>query len=261
MKNRASFALIPILVFVSALSLSLTDAEFSYPSAMVEYGSDLVPPSVAIVSPKNKTYCVNNIALTFALNEAPYWIGYSLDGQANVTISGYAKIADLSIGSHSIIVYANSLSGVAGHSQTVYFTIDTVPPTITILSPEKNKTYSTNAVLLNFTVDEETSWSGYSIDGQETLPVSGNMNLPELSDGLHSLVVYAKDVAGIAGNTGTSETVYFSIAPERPDVLQLWVLGAIVVLASSVSAVLIYRLKASRRAKKQPTDATSDPTH
>lgn len=175
---------------------------------------DTTPPTISIVSPENKTYTVDDVPLTFAVSETTSWMGYSLDGQMNVTISDNTTIVGLSNGAHTITVYANDTAGNMGYSDTVYFTIDTVPPNIEILSPE-NKTYTTSSVPLRFTVDEATLWIGYSLDGQANLTIAGNTTLTGLSDGMHTLVVYASD---IGGNIGSSDMVYFAIDTTPPSI-------------------------------------------
>jgi hypothetical protein len=62
------------------------------------------------------------------VNETTSWIGYSLDGGANVTIAGDTMLLGVPYGSHHIVVYANDTSGNMGASQTVYFT-NIVPTT------------------------------------------------------------------------------------------------------------------------------------
>jgi N-acetylneuraminic acid mutarotase len=86
----------------------------------------------------------------------------------------------------------------------------TVPPAILVISPE-NKTYAPRNVSLTFTVNKPTAWLGYSIDGKETVAVSGNATIAGLSSGKHSLTVYANDTFG---NAGASETVIFTVAEE-----------------------------------------------
>jgi len=176
--------------------------------------SDLVPPIISIISPENKTYALADVPLVFTVSEATSWMGYSLDGQANATVSGNTTLLGLFDGVHTITVYANDADGNIGHSNTVYFVIDTVAPKIEIVSPE-NKTYATDSVSLSFEVDEETSWMGYSLDGQANKTITGDTTLPGLSDGMHSLVVYASD---IAGNIGFSDTVYFTIDTTLPTI-------------------------------------------
>ena len=85
---------------------------------------------------------------------------------------------------------------------------DTTPPTITFLSPE-NRTYTSTSLPLAFTVDETTSWIGYSLDNQANVTITGNTTLAGIPEGIHSITVYANDTAG---NIGASETVYFAVA-------------------------------------------------
>jgi len=253
--QRRALTIAFVLAFVLAPFPGLIGARFSQSSAILAYGSGSESPNVVIVSPNNRTYCANSIGLTFAVKEAPLWIGYSLDEQANVTIAGYVTLVGLSIGAHSLTVYMNGSSGFMARSETVHFAIDTVPPAVTVLSPEGNKTYAINAVPLRIIVDEEISWSGYSLDGQETVTASEDLNLTELSGGRHSLVVYARD---IAGNIGTSETIYFNVVASGSGVLELWVLAIVVVIVAAGSTILIYRLKTNKRNRDQPTNVKAD---
>jgi hypothetical protein len=98
-------------------------------------------------------------------------------------------------------------SGICNSDCTCY--IDTTPPTITIISPE-NKTYYATSIPLTFTVNEPTSWCGYSLDGKAnvTLPGCANKTITGLSNGQHNIMVYANDTSG---NMGSSSKVYFKI--------------------------------------------------
>jgi parallel beta-helix repeat protein len=118
------------------------------------------------------------------------------------------------------------------------------PPEICASSP-KNVTYTTDSVSLNFTVNEETSWMGYSLDGQDNITITENtLNLSGLSDGSHSLTVYATDTWG---DTGTSETMYFKI--DTPS--STWVIGVIVIVAVVGVAFLAYFLKIKKATKPE----------
>lgn len=83
---------------------------------------------------------------------------------------------------------------------------DVTPPTISILSP-KNDTEFKTSIPLEFTIDPpETSWIGYSLDGNSTVMIPENYTLSGLTDGPHNVIVYANDTSGIMG---MSETRYF----------------------------------------------------
>jgi len=86
---------------------------------LMPYGS---PPAISIVSPENKTYTVNSVSLSFTVSETTSWIKYSLDGQANVTITEDTTLSGLADGVHSITVYAQDTDGLTGTS-TIHFTI------------------------------------------------------------------------------------------------------------------------------------------
>ena len=151
---------------------------------------DTAPPLVGVVSPENRTYSTRDVVLAFTVNESTSWTGYSLDSGANVTITGNTTLAGLSDGSHNVVVYSNDTVGNVAASNIVFFSVDTTPPLVTVLSPE-NRTYSTRDVVLAFTVNESTSWTGYNVDGWANVTVAGNTTITALSEGTHSLVVYA----------------------------------------------------------------------
>lgn len=92
-------------------------------------------------------------------------------------------------------------------SVVVNFTIDNTSPKVSTLSLE-NKTYNTSDISLNFNIDESASWLAYSLDTQTNRTIMGNTTLTELSNGPHTLILYANDTAG---NMGASETVYFNV--------------------------------------------------
>jgi len=216
------------------------------PSEAIEPSSDTSPPTILVISPENKTYPVYEVPLTFTVNEVTSWIGYSLDGQTNVTVNSNTTVSNLSEGAHTLTVYANDTAGNMGYSATVYFTVDTVSPDIEILSPE-NKTYTTSSVSLSFTVDEATSGIGYSLDGQANLTITGNMTLSELSDGVHSLIVYAKDMVG---NTGASDMIYFTIETKESEPFPLWIVIAIVMITVVGTSIVVYLTKFKKTTEK-----------
>jgi PKD repeat protein len=84
-------------------------------------------PKITIISPTNTTYGTSIVNLNFTLAEPEAWLGYSLDGKANVTITGSTNIS-ASEGEHSIVIYANDSAGHTGASDKVYFAVDTSPP-------------------------------------------------------------------------------------------------------------------------------------
>jgi undecaprenyl-diphosphatase len=79
-------------------------------------------PIIVISSPKNITYMVSDITLTFTIHVPVLWMGYSLDGRANVTTSRNTTLTSLTKGAHRVVVYCNDTAGKTYSSVTVYFT-------------------------------------------------------------------------------------------------------------------------------------------
>jgi hypothetical protein len=118
----------------------------------VTFFVDAAPPSITVLSPQNKSYTASDVLLNFTISNHPYelvsWVGYSLDGQSNVTVKvdigrigefehGFYEaltLAGLYYGSHDLTLYANDSVGRIGSSEIIYFSIaqETEPePTLT----------------------------------------------------------------------------------------------------------------------------------
>jgi hypothetical protein len=96
---------------------------------------DVKSPIISVFSPANETYDSSNVSLTVTVNESVVWIGYSLDGKGNVTVTGNTTLTELTNGLHSLVVYAYSALGNMGASVTVSFTIAVLEPFPTTFIP------------------------------------------------------------------------------------------------------------------------------
>jgi ribosomal protein S8 len=92
------------------------------------FGYGTVSPEVAVVSPENGNYTSGDVSLAFTVNKPAVWLGYSLDGQDNVTVTGNVTLSGLSSGLHNVTVYAEDEFGNMGVSETVCFTIAAPEP-------------------------------------------------------------------------------------------------------------------------------------
>lgn len=125
-------------------------------------------------------------------------------GNACPTLNTFLTIGQ--DGPHCVIVYANDTVGNIGSSNIVYFTIDTTPPSINIVSPQNNIYYS-ESIPLTFEINETAFWIGYSLDNQSNVTINGNTMI-NMEDGLHQIIVYANDTWG---NIGSSKPIYFRV--------------------------------------------------
>jgi|GEM_PF-3249799 len=139
-------------------------------------------------------------------------------GQNNTNSSGYAvwywNTSGLAKGTYypkanitnNATMYYNA-SADNGDNTTITLVTDITPPGINITSP-RNETYYVNSVDLNYSVNETTSWEGYSLDGQVNVTLTGNTTLVNIGNGSHNVTVYANDTAGNMG----SSMVWFMIS-------------------------------------------------
>ena len=221
--------------------------------------ADTTSPAVSIVSPENKTYSVDYVLLNFTVDEATSWVGYSLNGQANVTLSGDPILYFLPDGVHNIVVYAKDAADNTG-AGTVHFTVDTTAPTITDVSqiplannvlPEDtvkvNATVTDDvtgvkAVALNYTSDDGT-WS--SVDMTNPVGDVWSATIPAFP--YCTNVTYMVIAEDNGGNTITTEEMGYDygyhVIPEFPT----WTSMLLIVVVLTV-AVAIYK----RRLLKRP---------
>jgi len=153
------------------------------------------------------------------IGSIPDNVSTSLSSLGNNVYVGNATLTGLSQGAHNVTVWVSVYQFMLSYDNyegavlsTVSFNIDSIPPHVTILSPE-NKAYNTSDVPLDFTVNKTASQITYSLDGNENITATGNMTLTQLSNGAHNVTVYATDEAG---NVGASETVHFSVDAPAP---------------------------------------------
>jgi hypothetical protein len=204
----------------------------------------MTPCVIEVSSPTETTYS-GDVRLIFTVREPDIpWnpcahpgigtVSYAIDGvwQPNLHISNgkidergplsfSLNLPNLSEGQHTVRVTAGvhglavlnqALTMSDPHSEiTVHFTIDRTAPKISILS-EENKTYTT-VIPIYFTTDKSTSWMGYNLDNQSNNTIFGNFTLTDLTDGSHSIIIYANDTVG---NMGKSETISFAINNPTP---------------------------------------------
>ena len=180
------------------------------------------PPDVQLNLPANNTQFNNTQDINFnftVTDEKSSVLNCSiwLDGGLNQTNSSTLNntltnflISGIPYGSHSW--YVNCSDGEKYNwSETRYFIIaDTVPPSVSIQSPQ-NITYNTTTLTLNYTVSDENIQScWYSLNGQNTtLPGCQNTTI-QVQGGINNLVVYVNDSYGNLGSDEVVFTAYFN---------------------------------------------------
>jgi len=128
-------------------------------------------------------------------------------------------------GSYNLTIFTHSIGwNLEGHGFwhtkipvdtpfSIIFTVrtDDTAPTISSMSIQ-SKTYAKKDLLLSF-LTSEVSENWYCLDGQSNITISRNVTLTGLTDGIHTLIVYANDTVG---NVGHSDLVQFTIDTSTP---------------------------------------------
>jgi hypothetical protein len=245
MKNLLAIVIISGLltsIVFGAILVNLGEANFG------SVDSPPAPSILIQSPNKNETYNTNELPLIFRVDASvgttyssiygsntkgsspnPFTVSYFLDGAlmgyfdkgtAPVIVS--KTLTSLSEGIHKIEVSATSPSFFPTQaSRYVYFTVDSKPPRILLPSISNN--------MLSFHTNEETSGVCYSADGKANvtvtnlvqqpgnqstiaivapIKVTGDMGISGLSEGSHTIEIYANDVAG---NVGSSGIIQFTI--------------------------------------------------
>jgi len=212
MKRKANY-----IAFLILLSTIYTIATSKY----VQACCDCRPPRIAIISPRNETYAINSIPLTFTVNEKTSWTGYTVDGQINATILGNTTLTSLLDGAHYVVVYANDTRGNMGISNKVYFGVDTTPPNITDVSqiPPENNVLPEDEVEVNASITDNFSGvkratliyahansSGVWVRITDMTNIEGNIWNATIPPFPHCInVTYAIQAEDNVGNTKTTE--------------------------------------------------------
>ena len=213
------------------------------------------PPIISIFSPTQNEATPSNALLNFTVSKSNAWLIWTnvtagnlrnkmlrvnilIDGKLyrSVEANSYLtspfsyseNLQNMTDGRHSLAVEADC-EGWAydfhelhkrklwyeASSDLINFKVYAVPPQILLFSVA-NETYEASDVPLVFAVNRTVSKLSYSLDGEDNVIVDGNTTLCGLPNGEHCITIYATD---IVGNTGVSETVYFTVEVPFPSIM------------------------------------------
>lgn len=203
-------------------STTVSDTDETLGDSLKLQVKDTVVPVITISAPTEGQYLTNNtpvISWTVTDDDSgvnPDTIGITIDeedkitsGIAQMAITGgyscsYTLPAALDDGTHTIYIDAEDYDGNAAVQRTVNFTVDTVPPELSITSPDNNlvtnvstvtvagttNDVTSSPVTLTVTLNEETP---QEVDVGSNGAFSTTLTLPE---GVNTITIVAEDAAG-----------------------------------------------------------------
>ena len=188
------------------------------------FQSDTTPPDIYLETPE-EGYTSNSSSINFTFKatdtiDASFNCSLYIDSEYNQsnsstlnnTLTTFA-LSSIGDGAHNWSITCLDNNNNSNSSETRNFTVDTIPPTVSLSSPA-NITYATNNFTVNYTTDG-TACSMF-LDGtfNESLAICENTTLSNLSEGQHYVTIYANDSVN---NTGSDE-VYFIVDLTAPSI-------------------------------------------
>ncbi|HEX9262068.1 MAG TPA: hypothetical protein VF893_06020 [Candidatus Bathyarchaeia archaeon] len=124
MLSEGSYRLTVYGIYVRAMGISSNYPALMHDTQTIDFViNDGVAPLIANLQIENTTYTQNSLPLNFTVDEPICWIGYSLDGKRNVTVTENVTLNELAYGSHVLVVYANDTVGNMGTTGSIDFTV------------------------------------------------------------------------------------------------------------------------------------------
>jgi parallel beta-helix repeat protein len=183
----------------NTLTVYANDSVGNTGSSTISFFVDSIAPTITSYSPINTTYNILNIDLQVSASEATDTWWYSLNGDTNTTFIPNTTIIS-SQGDNNVRIWANDTVGNLGESSVIYFFVDSIPPTITIDSPQNITYISVSQADLNVSADETIGTWWYSINGGSNTTFIPNTTI-NIANGSNILFIYANDTIGNIGQS------------------------------------------------------------
>jgi len=174
----------------------------------------------------------SEVELTWAVSNDPDFAEYKIyrGSEAFNEVTGLEPREIVSVKSQSVYVdsdvvvgesyyYAVTAADAIGNEDTSVDSVgvtldDIVAPVVTIVSPV-NEVYTTQDILIEYSVNEETKWCFYSIDGGSGLSIDESLEIA-VEDGDHFIEVNCSDIADNIGR----DSVEFVVSTQPPSAVE-----------------------------------------
>lgn len=214
-EGKFSLAGVTLVEGTNTYTATTTDAagNESSPSSPVSAVLDMTPPVVTITAPTANAF-INTPQITVT--------GTISEPVTSVTVNNTPAVVDglsfsltmtLAEGANTLVVKARDLAGNEGTTSALVY-LDTIPPQVTIVTPEAGLLTRDTQVTVSGTVSEEFTTVTVST---VTATVSGSnwTTAYTLSEGTNAITVKATDRAGNSGSA-TVDVTLDSTPPQAP---------------------------------------------
>ncbi|PXF51982.1 MAG: hypothetical protein C4B56_07240 [Candidatus Methanophagaceae archaeon] len=198
---------------------SITFIEDTVPFELVsQRDTDTILPVLTVASPQeDQMLASHNVTLAVSANEpiARWYYRLNNDNGTNVSFVPPAVI-NASEGANQLLISATDLAGNRGYA-VVNFSVDTIPPVLTVASPQEDQKLASHNVTLAVSANEPIARWYYRLNNGTNVsfasPNGDEHTKTTLiaKKGENKLDVYADD---LAGNTGKA-TIFFVVMEPR----------------------------------------------
>jgi hypothetical protein len=170
------------------------------PTARASFAVDTTPPTITSISAPTAPVPSKSVSIPFTVDDPLATTWCSLDGATPAMCSSPVFYNNLSDATHSIAIYAIDAAGNRGPTETATFLVSADAPTVTLDTvPAQRSNDSTG--MAAFSVDDPTADAWCSLDGAPATPCTSPVSYPGLSDGVHTIAVFASSLGNVQGGT------------------------------------------------------------
>jgi arylsulfatase A-like enzyme len=191
-----------------------TDAAGNTSEADFRWTVDETPPDASIGFVPADPSSSSDADFTFSSDDPAAAFSCSLDGAEYASCASPLDYTGLSDGSHLFDVRATDAAGNTGAAASFGWTVDTVPPEVTVDSAPPDPSGSAEAQLA-FSSDDPGAAFSCSLDGGDYAACASPTGYSGLADGTHVFEVRATDAAG---NASPAATVAWTVDTTPPGV-------------------------------------------
>ena len=214
------------------------------------YWEDLEAPNISIVPPEKPYLKVRDIQITWNASdnkELSFFVIY-LDGKfidlVGSSVNTYT-IRNMTDGQHVVRIYAVDIASLYAYDE-ITFTVDTIAPRITPITPKSGDTVYQGNITLEFDLSDETgiAYVEIYIDGvlNKTIENPGThvatwIIIEELGD--HTITIVAYDLAGNSNSVIIDITVVKRPTP-GPTISPMLIIAIVIVVVIGILGYVVY---------------------
>jgi hypothetical protein len=182
------------------------------PSIQTTFTVDTTAPTVTLTSAIAPLISTSSVSLSFGVDDPAAATFCAFDGAPAIACGSPYNLDGLTDGPHTVAVHAVDAAGNVGPSVVNTFIVDTTAPAVISISAPSAPVPS-RSVSIPFSVDDPSAATLCSFDGAPFAACSNPAQATGLSDGSHTIDIYAVDPAGNASGVSRANFVVSATAP------------------------------------------------